>query len=635
MDRANRRSAKVRIGAGVLLAFLVLGACLAQGDAHGGFDPARWDLSGAKLLDVGGRKALAGVATLRDVDFGDGVLEADFFVAGDRARSYPGLFFRIRPGGSWERIYLRPHRHALYADVVQYVPSFNRVDSWQLYHGPGCTAPATLPVGRWFHVRVEVAGTAARVFLGDDPRPCLVVDRLRHGVSRGTVGVWTPPDGSACASNFTWRAADSLKIETPPPADPPPGVVRSWQLSRSFPFLEVDMEKNPGEQGLGDPAWQDVTAEPDGLVDVARYRPRSGAPDVVLARTVLRAEADEVRKLNLGYSDAVSVFLNGRILFSGDSSYTSRDASFLGIVGLQDAVYLPLKKGDNELVLMVAESMGGWGFKAQDGTAVFTAPGVSRRWEARGAFRIPESAAWDPASKAVYVSSYDPFDRRPGEGRQFISKLAPDGRVEKADWVTGLRNPAGLAVHGGTLYAAEPTALVEIDIPTARLTRRTPVEGAVMLNDVAVGPDGAVYLSDSVKNVIYRVMEGKPGAWLEGEAVSRPNGVSVAGGKLYWGNNGDQRLKSADLATREVRTVAAFGPGILDGVVCRASGDILVSHNEGRLYRVGPDGAVTRLLDTSVIGANLADFAWAPELGLVIVPAWVHNRVSAWALPGK
>lgn len=635
MDRVIRRSVKARSGAGVVLAFLVMGACLAQGGADGGFDPAKWDLSGAKVLDVGGRKALAGVATIKGADFGDGVLEADFFVSGDRVRSYPGIFFRIRPGGNWERFYLRPHRHSLYADVVQYVPSFNRVDSWQLYHGPGCTAPATIPVGRWFRVKVEVAGCAARVFLNGASEPCLVVDRLRHGVSRGTVGLWTPPDGSACASNFSWKTADELRIEPPPPADPPPGVIREWQLSRAFPFLQVDPEKTPDEQGLKDLGWTDMTAEPDGLVDVARFRPRSGEPDCVLARTILRAERDEVRKLNFGYSDAVSVFLNGRILFSGDSSYTSRDASFLGIVGLQDSVYLPLKKGENELLLLVAENMGGWGFKAQDGSAVFAAPGVSREWEVRGPFRIPESAAWDPASRAVYVSNYDPFDRRPGEGRQFISKLAPDGRVEAAEWLTGLKNPAGLAVCGRTLYAAEPAALVEIDIPTARLTKRTPVEGAVMLNDVAVGPDGAVYLSDSTRSVLYRVSAGKAEVWLEGAEVSRPNGLSVSGGKLYWGNNGDRRLKSADLETREVRTVAVFGPGILDGVVCRASGDFLVSHNEGRLYRVGPEGAVTCLLDTSVIGANLADFCWAPELGLVIAPAWTQNRVSAWALAGK
>jgi hypothetical protein len=40
-----------------------------------------------------------------------------------------------------------------------------------------------------------------------------------------------------------------------------------------------------------------------------------------------------------------------------------RQPGFLGLLDLEsDAVYLPLKKGDNELVLAVTEFFGGWGF---------------------------------------------------------------------------------------------------------------------------------------------------------------------------------------------------------------------------------------------------------------------------------
>ena len=70
----------------------------------------------------------------------------------------------------------------------------------------------------------------------------------------------------------------------------------------------------------------------------------------------------QIKKLEFGYSDKVSIFLNRRILFTGDSSFRSRDPLFLGVAGLNDAVYLPLQKGENELLLIVSESMGGWGF---------------------------------------------------------------------------------------------------------------------------------------------------------------------------------------------------------------------------------------------------------------------------------
>ena len=70
-----------------------------------------------------------------------------------------------------------------------------------------------------------------------------------------------------------------------------------------------------------------------------------------------------MKKLSIGYSDDVSVFLNGQILYRGRSAQNFRDPGFLGIVNPEnDAVYLPLKKGSNELMLAVSELGGGWGF---------------------------------------------------------------------------------------------------------------------------------------------------------------------------------------------------------------------------------------------------------------------------------
>jgi hypothetical protein len=83
----------------------------------------------------------------------------------------------------------------------------------------------------------------------------------------------------------------------------------------------------------------------------------------VYARTSIDSDRDEVKKLLIGYSDDVSVFLNGKILFRGRSAQNFRDPGFLGIVNAEnDAVYLPLKRGHNELTLGVSELGGGWGF---------------------------------------------------------------------------------------------------------------------------------------------------------------------------------------------------------------------------------------------------------------------------------
>ena len=129
--------------------------------------------------------------------------------------------------------------------------------------------------------------------------------------------------------------------------------------------------------------WEAVSAEPPGFVVINRYRdsphprvtfqsdfstrlaPQPGTR-VVYARTTVEATHAGLRKLELGYSDEVSVFLNGRILYRGRSAQSFRDPAFLGIMNPEnDAVYLPLVKGKNELLLAVSELGGGWGFIAR------------------------------------------------------------------------------------------------------------------------------------------------------------------------------------------------------------------------------------------------------------------------------
>ncbi|MFH1143381.1 MAG: hypothetical protein V1774_02415, partial [Candidatus Eisenbacteria bacterium] len=160
------------------------------------FDEVHWDLRSAWVGEHLGRESLAGTALLRDLEFGDGVIEVD--VAVDGRRSYPGIFFRAAsdslpaaPGGSpgvpanCERLYLRPHRAGLYPDAIQYAPVVNGVTGWQLYSGEGCTAGIELPADQWIHLRLEVQDSQARLFMGAATAPALEIPVLGHGNRRG------------------------------------------------------------------------------------------------------------------------------------------------------------------------------------------------------------------------------------------------------------------------------------------------------------------------------------------------------------------------------------------------------------------------------------------------------------------
>ena len=132
-----------------------------------------------------------------------------------------------------------------------------------------------------------------------------------------------------------------------------------WEVSEAF------AERDLAAQLDAEHDWTTLDAEPAGLADLARVNPVRDGADTVLARVVVHADRACHVPLELGFSDRAVVHLNGMPLYRGDDSYRSRDYRFLGSIGWFDTVYLPLQAGQNELVLAVSESFGGWGVQAR------------------------------------------------------------------------------------------------------------------------------------------------------------------------------------------------------------------------------------------------------------------------------
>lgn len=599
------------------------------------FSPDRWDLQNARIVDHLGRKALIGTAFLKDVAFDDGVIECDIAMKAG-VRSYPGVLFRVQSPRDYERVYLRPHRAPLYDDAVQYVASFNGVDSWQFYNGPGKTASVVLPTERWLRLKIEVQGTQARVFLDDAPQPLLAIGNLSHGISRGGLGLTTVADSTAFFSNFSYRRDASLRFPPPPRIHVAPGLIMEWAISEPFKKRRLDFDRYPDPKSLGLTRWTKVKAQPNGILDFSRAHGRLGAePDAILARTVLRAEKDGPKKFWFGYSDEAGIFLNGQPVFYGNSSYRYRDTSFLGIAGLFDSLTLQLKKGENEILFAIGETSGGWGLVLQDATAVGKVAGVEPLWTTEPDFLIPESAAYDPDTDSFFVSNYDGYNPSQGAGKQSIARLTPDGKVAAAQWVSGLNNPTGLTVKGGKLYAVERTGIAEIDIASAKILRRIAAPGAAFLNDITIAQNGDIYVSDSRKSSIFRFTGDKAEEWLQGSEIAAPNGILAQGGRLLVGTNGDGCLKAADLATKAVSIVANLGQGVIDGIEQDKDGNVLVSHNEGRLFRVAPDGGLTTILDTTALRTSIADFCYAARRDMAVIPTFTGGRVVAYQFPKR
>lgn len=615
----------------VLGTAVIMSVCFGSSDgAPVGFQSEEWTKVNAQVLEYAGREAMIGFAYLDGVDFKDGVIEVDIYCE-DRTRSYPGIVFRMQSLNDYERFYLRPHRSPLYPDALQYTPVFNRIAGWQLYQGEGATAAADIPTEEWVHVRLEVSGTQARVFLGDEGRPSLEIHDLKHGLTSGAVGLFGPPDRSAYFSNFSYVEDENLSFIPPPAPDGPPGIITEWEIAGPLSISEVDREKHPDNQDLAGLEWRTVKSEANGLVDLGRYFGRKGRdPDCAFARAAIISETAEVKKYVFGYSDEVHLYLNGDLLFHGMSGYRQRDPSFLGAVGLNDAVYLPLKAGENELLLILAEAFGGWGFMCGDATAVYRHSDVRESWTTEEVFLMPETVAYDPDHAAFYVSNYDMYGQATGDGGQFISKVSLDGAVQELHWANGVYNPAGMALSGDRLLVAERRSIVEIDAESGEVLKRHQAPGAVFLNDLTIAADGAAYVSDSGGNAILRFAGGEFERWLEGEEVERPNGVQIDGDKLIFGNNGDTRVKVVDLKTKDIRTLVDLGAGIIDGIEVDGQGNYLISQWEGKLFKVTPSGGATKMLDTSATEINCANFAYVPDEGILVVPTYMDNRVVAY-----
>jgi len=343
-------------------------------------DSPRWELEGqAKAAEYQGRKCLfldGGAAILKDFEMRDGVLDVD--VATPASRGFFGFDVRIDADGkNYEEIYLRQHKSGL-PDAMQYTPVLNTGRNWQIYNGPGFTGAVDIPKDTWFHLRLEVTGTQAKLYVKDMEKPALVMDDLKSGVQKGQVALYVLT-GATYFSNFQVRETPPIPWERHLPPMPPETLTK-WSLSPSYDALARNLERplSPAESAAIQ--WQDVEAEPPGFAVIYRYRdaphprvtfqgdfskrlePQPGMK-VVYARTNIDSDREQVKKLFIGYSDDVSVFLNGKILYRGRSAQGFRDPGFLGIVNPEnDAVYLPLKKGRNELMLAVSELGGGWGF---------------------------------------------------------------------------------------------------------------------------------------------------------------------------------------------------------------------------------------------------------------------------------
>ena len=262
---------------------------------------------------------------------------------------------------------------------------------------------------------------------------------------------------------------------------------------------------------------------------------------------------------------------------------------------------------------------------------------LEKLWETAG-FSNPESVVYDKKAQVLYVSNVNGAANEK-DGNGFISKVALDGKIIAKNWVTGLNAPKGLAIHGDKLYAADIDTLVEIDIPTAKISNRYQVADAKFLNDVAASDSGEIYVSDMMMNRIHRLKDGTFDIWLESPDLESPNGLLVqddyliegAWGVMTEGFKTDKpgHLKTISLKDKSINSIGDGSPvGNLDGVEADLDGDYYVTDwMIGKLMHIDKSGKVTVLL---TLEQGTADLEYIPEIDLIILPMMNSSKLLAY-----
>jgi sugar lactone lactonase YvrE len=249
---------------------------------------------------------------------------------------------------------------------------------------------------------------------------------------------------------------------------------------------------------------------------------------------------------------------------------------------------------------------------------------LEKLWVTDTTLRRPESVLFDASSKTLYVSNIGDIEK---EGDGSISKISPDGKIINQNWVTGLTAPKGLGLFKNLLYAAEQTTVAVIDVSKASVVQHIPVEGAQMLNDISIDPKGIVYVSDTRKNCVYRIENGKASIYLEN--MNSANGLLATGTTLYilTGTSVQKADENKNLTT------------LTDGIEGGADGIEMINHHEfivtgwaGVIYFVKDNGTKQVLLDTRDKKINSADLGYDPISRTVYIPEMTSNCVAAYKL---
>lgn len=269
-------------------------------------------------------------------------------------------------------------------------------------------------------------------------------------------------------------------------------------------------------------------------------------------------------------------------------------------------------------------------------------PAAAQPLAEREGFSEPEAVRYDPEQDVYFVGNFNGSGTA-ADNNGFISRLRPDATVERLKFIAGgvngvrLHAPRGMAISGDTLWAADVHAVRGFHrrsgapVATIRFAGRD----VGFLNDIAVGPGGALYVTDTGKNRIYRIAGRTVSVALDDAALDAPNGIAWDDANarfLVVPYGGGHAIRGWKPGSATLDAVGTSSGASFDGVEVLANGNVLVASQSDSSLHLFAAGAGSAIIRTP---GEPADIGVDTKRNRVAVPFIALGRVAIWQLPGK
>ena len=262
-------------------------------------------------------------------------------------------------------------------------------------------------------------------------------------------------------------------------------------------------------------------------------------------------------------------------------------------------------------------------------------------------FKAPESVYYDSVLDVYFVSNIN-GNELAKDDNGFISRMRPNGAVDSLMFIAGgrdgvtLHSPHGIAIVADTLWVADLDAVRAFDKNTGKPIATVDFSKmkAEFLNNVAAGPDGSIYITDTGPNGassatrgnrIYKIDPAhKPSVAVHSDSLGSPNGITwdERGKRFIVVQWGGKRILGWRPGEKEPRTIG-FGASQSDGVELLADGRLIITSQaeHALIVRRNDETLTVRGFDAP------ADFAVDTRRHRLAIPLTDSGVVQFWDIP--